>query len=225
MSAASACLTNFFRAIYPDRCALCQRVGEASPCPNCIGEMVRCADGQRFHPTEPFLQSIILYEYEGRAGQAVRALKFKRNTSLVGWMANELLQAYIAFGLDPEIIIPVPIHWRRKAMRGFNQAELICERLPSELIRPNALRRTRPTRSQVGLSIEERLTNLEGAFEASPEVAGRRILLVDDVTTSGQTARESAIALNEAGATEVTLLAFAGHHASVYDPLLDRDDA
>lgn len=187
--------------------------------------MTPCVDGQRFHPTEPFLQSIILFEYQGRGGQAVRALKFRRNTSLASWMASQIHQAYVAYGLDPEIIIPVPIHWRRLAVRGFNQATLICDLLPRELIRHDALRRIRSTRSQVGLSIEERLTNLEGAFQASAEVSGKRILLVDDVTTSGQTGRECAIALNAAGAVEVSLLAFAGHHQSVYDPLQDRDDA
>ena len=111
------------------------------------------------------------------------------------------------FGLQPDLIVPVPIHWSRKCTRGFNQAELLCQRLSAS---PHALVRHRRTRPQVGLTEEERLRNLKDAFQASPIVYGKRILLVDDVLTSGQTARECARALRTAGAREVGFLAFCG---------------
>jgi ComF family protein len=104
----------------------------------------------------------------------------------------------------------VSIHWSRLCRRGFNQAELLCDGLPRERLRPDLLRRIRATRPQAGLSREERLRNLAGAFRANGEAQGLRILLVDDVFTSGQTARECAGALLAAGATKVGILALCG---------------
>ena len=103
----------------------------------------------------------------------------------------------------------MPIHWSRTVTRGFNQAELLCEQLPRELINNNILRRTRATRPQVGLSHEERARNLEGAFEVIQSVEGNSVLLIDDVLTSGGTARECASVLKKAGAIEVGIYTFA----------------
>ncbi|MBX9977479.1 MAG: hypothetical protein K2X98_04470 [Alphaproteobacteria bacterium] len=112
-------------------------------------------------------------------------------------------------------VIPVPIHWIRRAQRGFNQAELLAERVPKDLLDTRALRRVRPTRPQVGLGTQERLVNLAGAFAADPRVRGARILLLDDVVTSGGTALACAHALKRAGATEVGLLTFCGERTPV----------
>lgn len=153
----------------------------------------------------------ILFDYSGRAAQAVQHLKYARGTSVADWMAKRLA----AFAdentlLGCDVIVPVPIHWSRRCYRGFNQAELLTSALPRDLVRTDLLKRTRATRPQVDLSLEERLANLEGAFQASPGVAKLRVLLVDDVCTTGQTAKECARALREAGAQSVGVLAFAG---------------
>jgi ComF family protein len=147
-----------------------------------------------------------LFRYESRAAQAVRRLKYSRSTALATFMAEELRSALIRLALEPDLIVPVPIHWSRRCARGFNQAELLC----GDLDWTPALARVRRTRPQVGLSREDRARNLSGAFRASSTVAGRHILLVDDVLTSGQTARECAKALHSAGAAEVGILAFCG---------------
>jgi ComF family protein len=155
-----------------------------------------------------------LFAYEGRAAQAVRRLKYSRATSLAGPMA-ELLEEARRLLPPHDWIVPVPIHWARRAQRGFNQAELLSEKAPRNLVRPSFIRRVRFTRPQVGLGTEERLTNLAGAFEAQPEVRGHRILLVDDVVTSGGTALACAYALRQAGAKETGLLTFCGEGARV----------
>ncbi|MCX7801061.1 MAG: ComF family protein [Fimbriimonadales bacterium] len=147
--------------------------------------------------------------YEGRAGQAVRRLKYERATALGAPMAALLAQAAGRMGLDRvDAIVPVPIHFLRRCSRGFNQSELLCEGFDRTKVRPDLLRRVRSTRPQVGLSREQRSRNLRGAFRASPAVEGLRVLLVDDVLTGGFTMRECASTLIAAGAAGVQGLVF-----------------
>jgi ComF family protein len=150
-----------------------------------------------------------VYDYTGRPAQAVRRLKYSRATSLAEFMSHEILEAALRLGVEQHVAVPVPIHWRRRGSRGFNQSELLAERL---LPRPALLRRSRPTAPQAGLKLKDRIANLEGAFEASAEVRGLPILLIDDVITTGHTARECAKALLAAGAAEVGILAFCGEN-------------
>jgi ComF family protein len=156
-------------------------------------------------------RQVSLFRYEDRAAQAVRRLKYSRATALVLPMANLMRQGFecSAFGRI-DAIVPVPIHTSRRMMRGFNQSELLCEEMPEELAAPLLLRRVRATKPQARLNSTERSRNLVGAFRASPLAAGKSILLVDDVTTTGHTAEQCAIALLEAGADSVSLLTFAG---------------
>jgi len=120
-------------------------------------------------------------------------------------------EGYEASGLDSaDAIVPIPIHWSRRAMRGFNQAEELCRHLPSEKVSTDLLFRIKATKPQVGLDREARVRNLLGAFRASIDAKGMHVLLVDDVTTSGHTAEECAEALLKAGATEVSLLTLTG---------------
>lgn len=200
------CSKFLLEAVFPAQCPLCGTLGQPAPCAPCRDEFVRNERPER-RPAGDLAYRVAMYPYKGRAGQAVRRLKYARCTSLAGFLSDEIARAIEDYGLDPELIVPVPIHWSRRCTRGFNQAELLCERLE---VSPHALVRSRRTRPQVGLTEEERLQNLQGAFRASPTVAGKRVLLIDDVLTSGQTARECARALRAAGASEVGFLAFCG---------------
>jgi ComF family protein len=195
-------------AVYPAKCALCGLFAERSVCAACLDGFV-CVDPQLDRRSgETVLDyRAVLYRYEERAAQAVRRLKYSRATTLAGFMSAEVRLGYDRLSLEPDLVVPVPIHWSRRCNRGFNQAELLCDDLP--WVR-GALVRVRRTRPQVGLSREERARNLDGAFLAMPVVSGQRVLLVDDVLTSGQTARECAKALRAAGAVEVGILAFCG---------------
>ncbi|MCW5942454.1 MAG: ComF family protein [Fimbriimonadaceae bacterium] len=148
--------------------------------------------------------------YAGRGGQAVTRLKYARVTSLADPMAERV--AAVAEELEPDrfdLFVPVPIHWVRRCDRGFNQSELLCARLPAEKVRPDVLRRRRHTRPQASLPPERREANLRNAFRADAAVEGRRVVLIDDVVTSGTTARECAEALRRAGAIEIGLIVFA----------------
>ena len=194
-------------AFFPTRCGLCDLLGDEPICDTCAADF-----GNVYRTTRLDVdRHLILYHYTGRAGQAVRRLKFSRATSLAAPMAERLSVAYEReFAGEVDAIVPVPLHWTRRFMRGFNQSELLCFGLPEALIKPTLLRRVRATQPQSSLDPRARLVSLADAFRAAPAVAGKSILLVDDVVTSGSTASECARTLREAGAASVALLAFAG---------------
>jgi ComF family protein len=108
--------------------------------------------------------------------------------------------------------MPVPLHRARLWERQFNQAAALAREVARVCGKPvelDAIARVRPTRSQVGLSGAERARNMAGAFRCARPVKGRRILLIDDVMTSGATAGAAARALLDAGAKAVDVLVFA----------------
>jgi ComF family protein len=153
--------------------------------------------------------------FDDVARDLVHALKYGDRLDLApllgGWMARageELLR-------DADALVPVPLHWRRLWMRRFNQSAALAAAVSraSDVAVTHALRRVKATRQQVGLSRRERAGNVQGAFRVAPgakaEIAGRRLILVDDVLTSGATADACARALLRAGAAQVDVLVLA----------------
>ena len=110
-------------------------------------------------------------------------------------------------GLVFDAVVPVPMHPTRQRLRGYNHSERLARSLAGEIgltVDNRILRRVRNTHPQVGFEREERLTNLAHAFEAdAPSCAGKTFLLIDDVSTTGSTLHECALALKSAGAKEV----------------------
>jgi ComF family protein len=126
-----------------------------------------------------------------------------------------------------DIIVPMPMHWRRRWQRGFNQAELLANELGRRTHLPvrNAISRVHHKRAQAGLTNAKRRLNVAGAFRVknASVVAGKRVLLIDDVMTTGATAASCARALQRAGARQVTLLTLARADRRVMsDPLLNE---
>jgi ComF family protein len=127
------------------------------------------------------------------------------------------LSAYLALALPRgrqfDAVVPVPLHWRRRWTRGFNQSELLAQAIARRCGAPvvNALTRRRATSAQAGLTHAARRQNVAHAFQARPSrrIEGKRVLLIDDVMTTGATAAACARALRRAGAQSVTLLALA----------------
>jgi ComF family protein len=154
--------------------------------------------------------------YDDVARSLVHALKYHDRTDLAPTMGRWMTRAGAHLLDDADLIVPVPLHWRRGWSRRYNQAGALA-RMISEAsgvpISHATLIRSRPTAQQVGLTRSERATNLAGAFEVPVarrrKVEGRRIVLIDDVLTTGATAEACTRALARAGAACVDVLTFA----------------
>ncbi len=146
----------------------------------------------------------------------VHALKYGDRLDLAPMMGRWVSHAGRELLAEADALVPVPLHWRRLWARRFNQSAMLAAAISAESSVPIAagvLKRVKPTAQQVGLSRTERAANVQGAFRVPPEaraaVAGRRLVLVDDVLTSGATVDGCARALLRAGAANVDVLIFA----------------
>lgn len=198
--------------LYPDRCELCMRIGLPALCDECLSAFVPLETPVRTNfAGNPLDLSASVFPFEGAAGRAIKLLKYGRSTALGTPLAKLLFHESQRLELpEYDFVVPVPIHWSRRCKRGFNQAAFLCEAFPRAQVDHEMLVRVKRTRPQVGLSRQERLTNLKGAFRASPLVRDARILLVDDVTTSGGTATACAEALKTERAAWVGVLTVCG---------------
>jgi ComF family protein len=195
----------------PPGCRVCGR-----PLPGLAGDLA-CDPCRRQPP--PFAYARAVAAYRGGMREAIHALKYRGRTAVAPPLAELLAEAggpLLPEGAPPAVdaLIPVPLHPARLAERGFNQAELLagaCARRWERPLLRRALARIRATRPQTELDADDRRRNVAGAFAVvrAREVAGRRILLVDDVLTTGATARDAARALRQAGAAGVGVLTLA----------------
>ncbi len=152
--------------------------------------------------------------YDGPAGAAIRLLKFAGKKKMAPLLAASLapLAAELKKTYHLDTVVPVPLHPLRRRERRFNQAEEVGRRVAVSVgveLCGRSLARTRHTRPQVELKGEERLTNVRGAFAAREGFYGRRVLLIDDVITTGATVDECGLVLRKAGVEAVVCLAAA----------------
>jgi competence protein ComFC len=146
--------------------------------------------------------------YEGRLIRAIVLLKFERIEPLANWFATRLAGVAKRDGLAADVVVSVPLHRQRERERGYNQADLIARPLARRLglpYRPVLLMRTKPRPDKHILSISERWECVRGAFATrqGSQVDNLRVLLVDDVMTTGATLDSCAKALRQAGAKSV----------------------
>ena len=146
----------------------------------------------------------------------VHALKYGDRLDLAPMMGRWIGNAGREILAEADALVPVPLHWRRLWARRFNQSAMRAAAISAECSKPvaaGALKRIKPTAQQVGLTRPQRAENVQGAFrvpeDGKADVAGRRLILVDDVLTSGATVEACARALNRAGAANVDVLIFA----------------
>ncbi|MFO8152862.1 ComF family protein [Thioalkalivibrio sp.] len=219
---------SLLEGLYPGRCALCLDPAPAGLCAGCVSDLARpgpscptCAEPLPFTGGCPSCQ---------RSPPALDAVS---TPFVYAWPLSHLLLAYkgggrpqlarplgsLLAGHLPETatgavdrVIPVPLHEGRLVRRGFNQAEelarVLCRRR-GLFVDTRSVTRVRSTPSQQGLSRRARRANLRGAFAVSADLSGERILLLDDVMTTGTTLNELADAVRRAGATRVTAVALA----------------
>src|SRR5579863_2151580 len=154
--------------------------------------------------------------YDDVARKLVHALKYQDRTDLVPAMGRWMARAGRELLDEADVLVPVPLHWRRGWSRRYNQSGVLARVIEGETgvsVAAEALRRIRPTEQQIGLSRTERASNVQGAFKVAsdrqPVIEGRRVVLVDDVLTSGATVDACARALLRAKAAAVDVLVFA----------------
>lgn len=215
--------------VYPPVCAVCGSPGHPL-CLNCRekiqfisgkvcsvcgapihGNMEICYDCDKKRPVYDAMRNLAFYG--GVIRECVHALKYQNNRSLGKYFSELLLPVVDKETWQIDIVVPVPLSRERYKERGYNQAAAIAHPLALGLGKryfPFGLEQVKDTRSQVGLSAEERRLNVVGAFEAIPELVNRKnILLVDDVMTTGATMESSAKALKCAGSGDVYCITIA----------------
>jgi len=224
--------------ILPPQCLACDRrvAGDGSLCPECwsalrlierpfcerlgtpfpydIGEGAESAEAIADPP--PFRRCRAVAAYDDVARRLVHGLKYRDRLELAGWMGAWMARAGAGLIGDADLVVPVPMHRRRLWSRRFNQSASLAAAVAAIAGKPlatAALVRVRPTRQQVGLSAAERDRNVRGAFKVPDDrrlaVAGRSVLLVDDVLTTGATVKAATRVLVRAGAAAVDVLVFA----------------
>ena len=194
-------------AIFGELCSICgERLSDTAG-----GEARLCTSCEEERPA--YSHAAAFGAYEGELRDLIHLLKYEQVLPAAGVLGKMLAAAIRKLNLCDQnlLVVPVPLHTSKKRQRRFNQAESIARAALKELsgmtaqLDAGALRRVRRTVSQIGLTRPQRRENIRGAFDVAhlSKVAGRSILLVDDVLTTGTTASECARILRKAGAKEV----------------------
>ena len=220
-------------AVMPRCCVFCgikRRHDESSICPGCDKDLpwireqcpgcarplattpgpgVVCAECQDRPP--PFTAAIAPLAFEFPVDAAIRLFKFHRRLQYADAFGELLCRSLADLPGDVDALLPVPLHWLRHGVRGFNQAAEICRPLQKSTGLPlvRKVSRRRPTPYQSGLGARARRRNLDGAFEVRGDIDAAHVLLVDDVITTGETCAQLARQLLAHGAQNVSVLAVA----------------
>ncbi len=228
--------------LYPPVCPLCYRVltpGDTTVCYECRSVLQPHYDWQCNYcgawgtgaapergdhcrlcpPTGAAWQGVFsVTGYSQQAGRCVHLFKYRGRFELGDLMAGLMVQRLTAplseFGGRLAGVAPVPLHWRRRIARGFNQSDRLARTLAQALDLPYApklLRRVKHTRRQALIPKDRRADNVKGAFRLGKgfEIRDQGVLLIDDVVTSGHTIEECARVLRDGGAREVWVASFA----------------
>ena len=189
-------LEGFLSLVAPTRCAGCDELAD--------GASVFCASCTVL--LEPLAGHGAVFEYGGPVAHAIQRFKYDGRSELGAVLASWMVEHAERWAGEVDAVIPVPLHWRRRRARGYDQAALLARPLARSLGVPvllRGLRRVRNTPSQVDLPHAERQRNIVGAFAPWRLSGVRRVLLVDDVRTTGATLRAASAALKAGGVAQV----------------------
>ncbi len=169
-----------------------------------------CEDCKASLPAFDFARSVC--SFAPPAQTLVHSLKFGGKTYLVDYISEEITALFMREGIRADIVIGIPMSEKERRRRGFNQAFLLAEKVAEKTGKPYAevLQKVRETKRQAKLGRRARRENLKGAFRVvdKSQVSGKRVLIVDDVLTTGATASEAAERLKKAGAKAVFVVTY-----------------
>ena len=232
-------LQSVIRAIYPPQCVACDALTDDDfglcgacwsqtafidglVCDKCgtplpgedLDEVVQCDDCMTI--ARPWDHGRAVYAYSGVGRRLILGLKHGDRTDLAPAMASWMVKKTLKLGLLDPVIVPIPLHWVRLARRRYNQSALIAVEMGKQLkmdVCVDAILRPKATKSLDGHSHDARFAALSGAIipntKRIAQIAGRSVLLVDDVMTSGATLAAATEALHAAGATKVSIVTLA----------------
>lgn len=209
--------------LLPESCLLCGADSQDGLlCPDCITDLpalpaaccpqcaVETTHGERcgacLKDAPHFNRTIAAFRYDFPVDRIIHALKYGHQLAVAGWLGRRLAERIIA---EHQLVIPLPLHPDRLRERGFNQSAEIARVMGNCLnltVDRSSLFRNRPTPRQADLPLKERHKNVRGAFECSIDLSGRKILLIDDVMTSGATVNECARILKIHGAADISVV-------------------
>ena len=189
----------------------CERLGV--PFPHDLGPGLLSPEAIAHPPAYHRARAVACFD-DGPVRSLIHALKYGDRPDYARVLGRWMARAGHELLADADIIVPVPLHRRRLWARRYNQAALLAQAVGRTVGRPvelQAIERVKPTASQVGMTRSARAANVQGAFRLSPETSllGARVVLVDDVLTTGATANTAARVLLRGGAASVDLLVFA----------------
>lgn len=232
-------LNGLCNLLYPTLCIACEGGTDAGPfCTGCSAKILRLSgpgcsicgipfvsEAATSHSPDhycgtcrekppAFSKAHTPFSYDGPIGTAICKFKYEKKPHLAASLAKLFVEAIAPLPRFADRVMAIPLHPDRLRDREFNPSLLLAKKIADSLSLPcsiDALTRIRDTPPQVGLSKKEREQNIKGAFQVvrSNDVEGQRILLVDDVYTTGSTLREGAKTLMKSGAKEVIVVALA----------------
>lgn len=220
------------KLLWPEVCPFCQKVSKAGICSKCrveiqklqvreprcmkCGKPVRASEQEYcydcMHTHHHYDKGVSLWLNKPPVSTSIYQFKYHNQRVYGGWYARELLRQYkdILTKWNPDLIIPIPLHSRRKRKRGYNQAQILAKELGKLMgvpVKPGYVRRIKYTEPQKQLGHKSRRSNLAGAFTIGREFrAVHTVLIVDDIYTTGSTIDAAAEILKKSGVQKVYFL-------------------
>ena len=203
---------------YPNACGICGNISKYNICPKCkarLNKIKQCK--KHIYLTRSYTDEMYIFKYKDLIRESFLKYKFGEQNYKYKAFANFIIKdkKICGFLKKYDIIIPVPISKKRKTQRGYNQSELIikeCARLDKNItVCKDVLYKIKDTKPQSTLDKEQRKINIQGAYKVqnSNIINNKKVLLFDDIYTTGSTLEECAKVLKKSGAYEVSVLTFA----------------
>lgn len=210
-------MLNLLKLIYPDVCAFCNKIQKESLCKKCEEKIKKYKKDIVIRSKNNYFEELIsIFKYEGLIREKIIQYKFQDKSYIYNTFAKIILKNEKVCGLlkKYDIIIPVPIHRKRKLQRGYNQTQLIAKETAKNIdikLCDDVLVKSKNTIAQSKLNKNKRKQNIKNAFKVLnlEKIQGKNILLFDDIFTTGSTVNECSKILKKVGAKTVGVLTIA----------------